>query len=80
MTEVLVNLVTGAFAAAVLVWGGYILVSKTLASGQLSPALNIKMGYVYLSVPISGAFIVLFCIENMVEILSGRRSEPEALK
>ena len=68
------------FASAVLLWGGYVLVSKTVASGQLSPALNLNMGYVYLAVPISGAFIVLFCVENIVEILSGRRAASEAIK
>lgn len=80
LAEAVVHVVVAVFAGTVLLWGGYVLVSKTMASGQLSPALNLKMGYVYLAVPISGAFIVLFCIENLVEIASGKRSLPEAVK
>jgi TRAP-type C4-dicarboxylate transport system permease small subunit len=73
LAEAVVHIVVAVFAGAVLLWGGYVLVSKTLAAGQLSPALNLKMGYVYLSVPISGVFIVLFCVENLIEIVSGKR-------
>lgn len=60
------------FAAAVMVAGGYVLVDETLAAGQLSPALGIKTGYVYLAVPLSGMFIVLFGLEQLVEIAAGR--------
>jgi TRAP-type C4-dicarboxylate transport system permease small subunit len=80
LAEVVVHSITALFASAVLLWGGYELVTETVASGQLSPALNLNMGYVYLAVPISGAFIVLFCVENIVEILSGSRAASEAVK
>lgn len=76
LMEVIVNLIVIAFAVAIFLVGGYVLVSKTLASGQLTPAMNIKMGYVYLAVPISGAFIVLFAVESIFEILT--RKAPAA--
>ena len=57
------------FAASVMVGGGYVLVTETLRAGQVTPALGIKMGYVYLAVPLSGLFIVLFCLERLVELL-----------
>ena len=44
-----------AFAAATLVFGGGVLVYKTLASGQVTPALGMKMGLIYLAAPVSGA-------------------------
>jgi TRAP-type C4-dicarboxylate transport system permease small subunit len=42
-----------------------------LASGQVSPALGLKFGYVYLAVPISGLFIVLFAGEQAVNAILG---------
>ena len=66
------------FAASAMVYGGYVLVSETLLSGQVTPALGLKMGYVYLAVPVSGAFIVLFCLENIVELWMGAATKPAA--
>ncbi len=59
------------FASAAMIYGGYILVSKALASGQVSPALGLKFGYVYLAVPLSGLFIVLFAIEQAIRAIRG---------
>ncbi len=53
------------FALAVFVVGGSNLVSGALAADQETPALGWKMGHVYLVVPISGFFRVLFSIENL---------------
>jgi len=78
LMEVIVNIVVGFFAVSVLIGGGYMLVSQTFSANQLSPALKLPVGYYYLAVPISGIFILLFCIENIVEIISGRRSATEA--
>ena len=36
---------------------------------QISPALGIPMGYVYLAVPISGAFLVLYSLLGFFERL-----------
>ncbi len=77
LMEVIVNLLVIAFAAAIFLVGGYVLVSKTLASGQLSPALGIKVGYVYLAVPISGVFIVLFAVESIFETLTRKTPIPQ---
>ena len=78
LSDVLVNLIVGLFAAIILIGGGYILVSETLKGGGRLPALQVKIGYMYLAVPISGLFILLFCIENIIEIASGRRVTPES--
>jgi TRAP-type C4-dicarboxylate transport system permease small subunit len=55
------------FAGFGLCYGGYRLVSETLASGQLSPVLQWKVGYVYASVPITGFFFTAFSIEHLLE-------------
>ncbi len=80
LAEVLVNVIVGVFAAVVLLGGGAILVRETLAANVILPAMQIKAGYMYLAVPISGVFILLFCVENIIEIASGKRSEPEPLE
>ena len=57
------------FAVAIFVVGGSRVVFDALALEQVTPALNWKMGHVYLVVPISGCFMVLFTIENLLETL-----------
>ena len=68
MMSVVITLAIGFFAGAVMVYGGYVLVSKTLASGQVSPAMGLPVGYVYLAVPISGLFVLLYCVEDLVDV------------
>ena len=67
LVTIVVNVLVGLFAVIVMLIGGYILVSDTLRSGQLSAALEILQGYYYLAVPISGVFMILYCIENIIE-------------
>jgi TRAP-type C4-dicarboxylate transport system permease small subunit len=64
------QLVVAAFASATLIYGGYVLVSATLAANQLTPALELPMGYVYLAVPASGVFILLFSLEQLAELVT----------
>ncbi|WP_106751754.1 TRAP transporter small permease [Pannonibacter carbonis] len=68
----LATVIVGAFAAVVMVYGGYNLVQKTLASGQLSPALRLPMGYVYGAIPFAGIMMVLYCLEFAAGVISGR--------
>jgi TRAP-type C4-dicarboxylate transport system permease small subunit len=50
-------------------------VSETLAMGQTTSALPLKMGYIYLALPIAGVFMVIYTIENLVETLVTPASE-----
>ncbi len=52
------------FALVVLVIGGGNLVYTTLYLGQVSPAMNISLGYIYAIVPISGLLIMFYSIYN----------------
>lgn len=73
--EVMVYALVGVFAAVVLLLGGGKLVALTLLTAQVSPALGVKMGHVYLALPVSGGFILLFAVEAVVErLLSLRRA------
>jgi TRAP-type C4-dicarboxylate transport system permease small subunit len=68
-TEVLVFLSVAAFSFLVMIVGGVDLVASNLDLGQESPALRVKMGYVYLAMPISGFFLTLYAIIGLVERL-----------
>ena len=62
----IVQLITIAFAASVLVYGGTKLLMLAVHLEQKSPAMQINMGIVYLALPISGVLLVLYAIEHML--------------
>ena len=57
------------FSLSVMVIGGIQLVHRVLITNQVSPALGLKMGYVYLAIPISGLFLVIYSIELFAKTL-----------
>ena len=80
-TEVFVFLVVAMFSFTVMIIGGIELVVDTLRLDQISPAINVKVGYVYLAVPISGFFLVLYSViglcERLTELVKGKAAiEP----
>ncbi len=66
-TAAVVELCVLVFSGFVLCYGGYRLVSDTLAAGQLTPVLQWKVGYFYAAVPLSGLFFAGFAIEHLIE-------------
>ena len=68
---VMTDLIVLFFAVAVLLVGGYRLVNETFQLGQMLMALGIGKGFVYLAVPVSGAFFVLFGVESLLETVWG---------
>jgi TRAP-type C4-dicarboxylate transport system permease small subunit len=77
-TEVLVFLCVATFAFFVMVVGGIDLVRSMLELGEESPALRLKIGYVYLAVPISGFFLTLYAVMGVVERLQELRRKRTA--
>lgn len=73
ITVVVAHLVVLFFAVAILLYGGARVVSEALALEQTTPALGWKMGHVYLALPISGFFVALYTVENLVEALARSR-------
>ena len=75
INELIIQIAIAAFALIVLVYGGSNLALKTLATGQLTPALGWEMGYIYFCLPVSGALMVfysvVFSIEKIQQLLSG---------
>lgn len=60
-SELFIQMTVALFAAVVMVYGGMNLVIKTLESTQISPALGMPMGWIYLAVPLSGGLILFYC-------------------
>lgn len=63
--HLLINLVSLFFAAVIMIYGGGTLMLKTLATGQVSPALGLEMGLVYAAIPLSGLFILIYLIQDI---------------
>ena len=77
--EIFSYIVVLLFTIFIFIKGGYTLVSNNL--GQLTPALQISMGYVYAAVPIAGLFIIVFTFEQLLEcILISPEMREEAAK
>ncbi|MBN1818603.1 MAG: TRAP transporter small permease [Sedimentisphaerales bacterium] len=66
-TEVFVFICIGLFSFFVMFLGGFFFTLNIFRGGQISPALGLKMGYVYLALPISGFFLVFYSIELLIE-------------
>ena len=62
--------IIAAFSLLVMVVGGSQLVYRTLITKQVSPAMGLKMGYVYFAIPISGFFLVIYSIELFIDTLA----------
>lgn len=56
--------------AAIMLFGGAKAVSLTMA--QTSPSLGLSMGYVYLSLPVSGVLILFYCLTNLLDLFDQR--------
>jgi len=82
LADGVIQLCIFSFGLLVLVIGGIRLVAITLTLDQISAALRIKLGYVYLVLPISGILLMLYSILFLIESpgrLRGQLKEASAL-
>lgn len=75
LVEILINAIVLAFALFVMVIGGMRLVNLTFTLSQISPALGIEMGNIYLVIPLTGILIIYFAIHFMVQAIQIKPSE-----
>lgn len=75
LLRIVTVLIVALFASWVMIYGGAVLVVDTLRAGQRTPALGILMGYVYLAVPLSGVFFVLFCLDQIASELKAEADD-----
>ena len=80
MLAIFSHLVVLFFALVIFVFGGFKTVSEsfTPAMTQMTPALNLNKGYLYLALPIAGLFMVSFTLENMLETINRPASDLDA--
>ena len=69
MMMVFVQVMVLLFAVTILLYGGAKVVLDALTMEQVTPALGWKMGYVYLALPVSGFFTVVYTIDNLLQAL-----------
>lgn len=74
-SEIFIQLVVQLFGLGVMVGGGGRLVWIQLSLGQQSAAMQVKLGYVYLAVPIAGVFVVFYSLLYLVEALRGHTEQ-----
>ena len=67
LADLLYHGVIAAFAAGIMIYGGYNLTMNTLRLGQVASSLGIKVGYLYIVIPVSGLFICFYSLLNIVE-------------
>ena len=78
--DVFAQLCIAFFGAYILFFGGSSLVGLTYRFGEVSSAMNIRMAYVYLALPICGLVIVLVALEAIAELVfTSSELEEEAL-
>ncbi|MGL4654192.1 TRAP transporter small permease [Cetobacterium sp.] len=66
LLEMIIVIIFTLFSVVIMLVGGWNAVLMSIK--QISPALKIPMAYVYLSLPVSGAFILLYSILNISEL------------
>ncbi|WP_042470809.1 TRAP transporter small permease [Bacillus ndiopicus] len=71
IAQIFIELSIIMFSVLVIVIGG--LTITKLAWTQMSAALMIPVGYLYAVVPISGLFIVFYCIYNIYTIIKTKK-------
>lgn len=69
VADIFINLVVLLFALGAMVVGGTRLVWIQLSLGQQSAALQVKLGYVYLVLPLAGIIIVFYSALALMEAM-----------
>ena len=65
--EVIIDLLTFAFAGVVMVYGGISITKLTMI--QTTASLRVPMGYIYVIVPVTGVLIMLFSLMNAADMM-----------
>ena len=80
--EITIQIFIFLFSFLVMMLGGLRLVAITLTLNQISAALRIKLGYVYLALPLSGLLIMFYASVFILERFQaprGKKLEAEAV-
>jgi TRAP-type C4-dicarboxylate transport system permease small subunit len=69
LAQVIIHTIVILFALFVLVVGGIRLVNITLTLEQISPAMSIPMGYVYIVLPATGVLMIYYSIVSVIKTI-----------
>ena len=67
--EIIIELIVIAFAAIVLVYGGFTIMGLTMT--QKTASLGVMMGQVYAVVPVCGILITVYGVLNLIDLCKG---------
>ncbi len=73
--NVLIEIITIIFAVTILIYGGFRVSSLNML--QMDSMLNIPTGYIYSVIFVSGILTVLYCIYNIIHIVSDAKKEEK---
>ncbi|QGU16729.1 TRAP transporter small permease subunit [Leclercia sp. 119287] len=80
LLNLFVNVMIFVFAGLVIVTGGIRLISKTFETAQVSAAMQIPMGYVYLILPLSGLVMMFYALNYVCQsFLHFKSTSPETI-
>ncbi len=71
--DIVLEIMIFGFASLAMVWGGYSIMM--LSMHQKTASLGIPMGYVYTVLPLSGLFIAIYAILNIIDMAHGKDLE-----
>ena len=77
VVDILIYSIILVFAVFVMVIGGMRLVNLTFTLNQISPAMGLRMGYVYLVIPLTGILFVYFSIDFIVKAIKEKPTTAE---
>lgn len=79
-SEIIIYVIVLLFALFVLVIGGFKLVFLTFTLNQISPALGISVGYIYLVLPLTGLLMIYYSVFFIVKALRGEIDPVNPIK
>ena len=69
---IIAHALVAAFALSTMVIGGGILVRLAFQLNQISAAIGIRVGFVYLALPLAGLLMTVFSIESIAKAVTAR--------
>ncbi|WP_299996979.1 TRAP transporter small permease [uncultured Cedecea sp.] len=69
ISAIVINIIISLFSCGALIYGGSRLFAKVLSTGQVSPAMQLPMAYIYIVLPLSGVIIFYYCILFIIDAL-----------
>lgn len=68
VTEIMIECIVIVFSVLIMVYGGFTVTHMNLL--QYDSMLNIPTGIIYSIIPVCGVLIILYCIYNIINIVS----------